>query len=45
MSENIVLRPAAMDDCRKIFDIRNREEVRLNSFNTQIIDFAAHKNW
>ncbi len=39
------LRQAVMDDCRRIFDIRNREEVRVNSFDNSIIDFAEHEAW
>jgi RimJ/RimL family protein N-acetyltransferase len=39
------LRLAKLDDVEQIFEIRNKQEVRENSFNSEMIDFKTHQEW
>lgn len=43
--ENLRLRKAEEKDCRFLFDLRNEEEVRKNSFQTQLIPYEQHEIW
>ena len=41
----ISLRPAAQDDCQRLWDWRNELATREASFDTQPIPFEDHKIW
>lgn len=43
--EGLMLRRAEEKDCRFLFDLRNEEEVRKNSFQTQPIPYEQHETW
>lgn len=42
---NSVFRPIQKEDCLKIFEIANDEEVRNSSFNSEKIPLENHKKW
>ena len=42
---NSIFRPIKKDDCLKIFEIANDEEVREFSFNSDKIPLEDHKKW
>ena len=42
---NSIFREINQNDCLKIFEIANDEDVRKNSFNSQKIKFEDHKKW
>ena len=42
---NSVFRPICKDDCLKIFEIANDDEVRKSSFNSDKIPLEDHKKW
>jgi spore coat polysaccharide biosynthesis predicted glycosyltransferase SpsG/L-amino acid N-acyltransferase YncA len=44
-NENSVFRPIQKEDCLKIFEIANDDEVRKSSFNSDKIPLEDHKNW
>lgn len=44
-SVQISLRPAAQDDCRRLWDWRNELATREASFDTQSIPYEDHENW
>lgn len=43
--DNSIFREIKKEDCLKIFEIANDEEVRKSSFNTDKIDLETHKKW
>lgn len=43
--EGLKLRRAEEKDCRFLFDLRNEEEVRKNSFQMQPIPYEQHETW
>lgn len=43
--KNSVFREIKKEDCLKIFEIANDEEVRKSSFNCDKIDLKTHKKW
>ena len=43
--KNSVFREIKKEDCLKIFEIANDEEVRKSSFNCDKIDLETHKKW
>ena len=43
--ENSVFRPILKEDCLKIFEIANDDEVRKSSFNSDKIPLEDHKIW
>lgn len=43
--EDLMLRRAEEKDCRFLLDLRNEEEVRKNSFQTQLISYEQHDVW
>lgn len=42
---NSVFRPIQKEDCLKIFEIANEDEVRKSSFNSEKIPLENHKIW
>lgn len=42
---NVNLRKVRKDDCFKIYEIANDEEVRKSSFNSNKIELSDHKKW
>ena len=42
---NSTFRPIQKEDCLKIFEIANDDEVRKSSFNSEKILLEDHKNW
>lgn len=44
-NNNSVFRPIQKDDCLKIFEIANDEDVRKSSFNSEKIPLEDHKKW
>ncbi len=42
---SFTLREATIDDCAEILEIRNEKEVRINSFDPNKIEYAAHEKW
>ncbi|WP_405275896.1 GNAT family N-acetyltransferase [Methanobrevibacter sp.] len=42
---NSTFRPIQKEDCLKIFEIANDDEVRRSSFNSEKIPLEDHKNW
>ena len=42
---NSVFRKVKKEDCLKIFEIANEEEVRKSSFNSEEIPLDGHKKW
>lgn len=42
---NSIFRPIQKDDCLKIFEITNDDEVRKSSFNSDKIPLEVHKRW
>ena len=43
--DNSVFREVKKEDCLKIFEIANDDEVRQSSFNSEKIKLDVHKNW
>lgn len=43
--EALVLRGARKADCRFLYELRNEEMVRRNSFYTHTIPYEQHKRW
>ncbi len=43
--KNSIFREIKKEDCLKIFEIANDEEVRKSSFNSDKIDLETHKKW
>ena len=41
----ISLRPAAQDDCQRLWDWRNEADTREASLNTQVIPYEDHEKW
>ena len=39
------LRRAEKEDCRFLYELRNEEEVRKNSFQTGIFSYEDHVAW
>jgi len=44
-SSEVRLRPAAPDDCRRIWEWRNEQSTREASFNKDPIPFEEHERW
>jgi len=45
MSSRVTLRPAGLEDCRRVWDWRNEQDTREASFNTKYIPFDEHERW
>lgn len=47
VANNLLLniRIAEFEDVEQVFEIRNKKEVRENSFNKEVIDFETHEKW
>lgn len=43
--KNSIFREIRKEDCLKIFEIANDDEVRKSSFNTESIELEDHKRW
>lgn len=43
--KNLILRRAMKEDCRFLFELRNEDEVRKNSFQTDMISYEQHQAW
>jgi RimJ/RimL family protein N-acetyltransferase len=41
----VTLRPAAAPDCRRIWTLRNDEDVRRASFDSAVIPWDTHQRW
>jgi RimJ/RimL family protein N-acetyltransferase len=44
-TNNVYLRPVTMDDATLLFDWRNEEECRNNSFHSEPVTWEEHVNW
>jgi len=45
MDQKYVFRLAELNDCERIFEIRNKPEIRLTSLNQDEIEFCNHEKW
>lgn len=45
MTADLTLRRTEPEDCRFLFDLRNEESVRRNSFHSEVIPYQQHKQW
>lgn len=45
MPDQISLRHATLEDCRRIWEWRNEEATREASFNTSYIPYEEHERW
>lgn len=45
MDNQLRLRKADAGDCRFLYELRNDEEVRMNSFHTEQIPYEQHCQW
>lgn len=43
--QGLSLRRTTLEDCRFIYDLRNEETVRQNSFHSEIIPYEQHEQW
>lgn len=43
--KDLMLRVVQMEDCRFLYELRNEEEVRGNSFHTEWISYEQHEQW
>lgn len=45
MTADLTLRETKQEDCRFLYELRNEETVRLNSFHPEVIPYQQHKLW
>jgi len=45
VSSHLTLRPAVIEDCRRLWEWRNEHATREASFNTEYIPFEEHESW
>jgi UDP-2,4-diacetamido-2,4,6-trideoxy-beta-L-altropyranose hydrolase len=45
VTSGISLRPAALDDCRRVWEWRNEPSARVMFFNSDEIPYEEHRRW
>lgn len=45
MTADLILRRTKPEDCDFLYDLRNEESVRKNSFHSEVIPYQQHKLW
>ena len=43
--QKLTLTRATEEDCRFLYDLRNEEDVRKNSFQTETFSYESHVAW
>ena len=43
--QKLTLTKATEEDCRFLYDLRNEEDVRKNSFQTESFSYESHVAW